>query len=377
MLNSKSEYRNPYLLHSKYSLEKKVRNTGFDIRIYKSECINTQHLRSNRGSILIVVLWSLFFLASLALTINTIITPQLNLAARLRDRVLLRQVVEAGVKRSIIEIRADETDGYDVLSDPWGVNEKAFKEIPLEKEKYFSVKYSVAGDEGRESETYYGLIDEERKININSATEEVLSTFFELVAETSSRETADIVASIIDWRDEDDETSDNGAESSYYQGLDPGYDSKNGYFDLLEELLLVKGITQEIYDKVEDYLTVYGDGNVNLNTADILVLQSLGMRTSLAEKVITFRKGDDGIIGTEDDNAFNSMEDAGTILSSKVGLFAEESNEFNEIAEGENVGVRSNNFRGISIGSLQDLGLTAKIIFVINRDEQIRYWREQ
>jgi len=337
-------------------------------------------INSQQGMILIGVLWSLFFLTALALAINSLITPQLSLAAKLRDRAILQHITEAGIKSAIIGIRADETDGYDVLNDSWSVNEDMFKEIQLADGRYFSLKHAVASDDddkGEEDEMIYGLIDEERKININTATVDILNEFFERVADTSSQEAADIADSIIDWRDEDDEPSDNGAESSYYRGLDSGYTCKNAQFDLLEELLLVKGMEQDIYDRTKDYLTVYGDGKVNLNTADILVLQSLGMRNSLAEKVITFREGDDGKIGTEDDNALDSIGSAGALLSSQVGLSVEEIDEFNAIVESGFAGVQSNNFRGISFGALQDQEMSTRIVFVINRDEQIRYWRQQ
>ena len=337
----------------------------------------TEVVNPRQGSILIGVLWSLFFLAALALAINSLITPQLSLAAKLRDRVMLQHIAQAGIKSAIIEIRADETEGYDVLNDLWSVNEEAFKEIQLADERYFSLKHTVAGDEDGEDEVYYGLVDEERKININTGTGDVLSEFFEIVGEASPQEAADIADAIVDWRDEDDEPSANGAESSYYEGLDPGYVCKNANFDILEELFLVKGVTQEIYDKVKDYLTVYGDGKVNLNTADVLVLQSLGMRNSLAEKVITFREGDDGKIGTEDDNAFENTQNAGQLLSSKASLSVEEIDEFNAIATGDLAGVQSDHFRGISWGALQDREISTKVVFVINRDEQIRYWRQQ
>jgi len=331
---------------------------------------------SQRGSILIGVLWSLFFLAALALVINTLITPQLSLAGRLRDRVLLRYIAEAGVKRAIIEIRADETEGYDVLNDPWSINEDAFKEIELADGRFLSVKYFVDGEDDDEGKVYYGLSDEESKLNLNTVTVDVLVYIFEEVVKTTSQEAADLADAIIDWRDEDDDPEDNGAESSYYGGLDGGYASKNANFDVVEELLLVKGMTQEIYDLVSSYFTVYGDGKVNLNTAGIKVLESLGMRTSLAENVIRFREGDDGVIGTEDDNAFNSTSDAPSLLSGQVSLNAEELNEFTAIAEGDLAGVVSDNFRGISAGSLQELELSTSIVFVINRDEQIRYWKE-
>lgn len=333
-------------------------------------------IRSRQGSLLVAVLWSLFFMASLALVINTLITPQLTLAGKLRDRVILRHIAEAGVKRAIVEIRADETEGYDMLNDPWGINEDAFKEIELDDGRFVSVKYTTAGTGEDEGEEFYGLSDEESKININTATVDVLEYMFEELVGTTSQEASDLADAIIDWRDEDDEPEDNGAEDSYYEGLSEGYSAKNANFDILEELLLVKGFSKEIYDQVAPYLTVYGNGKVNLNTAGVTVMECLGMRTSLAENVIAYREGDDGRIGTEDDREFNSAGDAPALLSSKISLNAEELNEFTAIAEGDLVDVISDNFRGISYGALQEEELQTHIEFVINRDEEIRFWKE-
>ena len=55
--------------------------------------------------------------------------------------------------------------------------------------------------------------------------------------------------------------------------------------EVLDELLLVKGVTRDIFDKVKDRVTVYGTGQVNINTAGMRVLQSLGMSEELAEKI--------------------------------------------------------------------------------------------
>ena len=57
--------------------------------------------------------------------------------------------------------------------------------------------------------------------------------------------TDEIAAAIIDWIDQDDNT-ESGAETDYYATLDPPYAAKNGPFDTIEELLLVKGVTPEI-----------------------------------------------------------------------------------------------------------------------------------
>ncbi len=91
-----------------------------------------------------------------------------------------------------------------------------------------------------------------------------------------------IVDALVDWVDEDDRESGQGAESSYYQSLDRPYSCRNGPIQYIEELLLVKGITPELfYGKAEEgglinFLTVYGDdGKININTAQPLLVQSL------------------------------------------------------------------------------------------------------
>jgi general secretion pathway protein K len=109
-----------------------------------------------------------------------------------------------------------------------------------------------------------------------------------------------LVPSIIDWTDCDDEVSslpfikyeNSGAESSYYEQLATPYICKNGPFDMTEELLLVKGVEPQIFGRIRDYMTVYGDGKVNINSASKLVIESLSekMDAVLAQVIINRRK---------------------------------------------------------------------------------------
>ena len=102
--------------------------------------------------------------------------------------------------------------------------------------------------------------------------------------------------------DEDSDPRENGAEDGYYQGLAQGYACKNAKFQILEELLLVKGMTQEIFNKASMHLTVYGNGKVNLNTAGKCACGRWGMSDTLADKLIQFRRGNDNQEATADDN---------------------------------------------------------------------------
>jgi general secretion pathway protein K len=120
-----------------------------------------------------------------------------------------------------------------------------------------------------------------------------------------------LVAAIIDWIDLDDQVTvlpfvqgaNAGAESEYYRELEKPYYCKNRPLDALGELLLVKGMTREIFSGrtdpgreaplpgMSEYLTVYGDGMVNINDASIPVLQTLSeqMDLPLAESIVRNR----------------------------------------------------------------------------------------
>ena len=110
----------------------------------------------------------------------------------------------------------------------------------------------------------------------------------------------DLVPSIIDWTDSDNQVTclpfikhkNLGAESSYYGRLKTPYICNNKPFDTTQELLLVKGITAPVLGFIGDYVTVYGDGKININYAPKLVLESLSekMDPTLAQMIINQRE---------------------------------------------------------------------------------------
>jgi general secretion pathway protein K len=79
---------------------------------------------------------------------------------------------------------------------------------------------------------------------------------------------------LIDWIDRNQATSPRGAENSWYQGLASPLASKDGPLDTVDELLLVKGFTPEIVQKLTPHVTVAGVGRLNLNSAgkDLLLI---------------------------------------------------------------------------------------------------------
>ncbi len=119
-------------------------------------------------------------------------------------------------------------------------------------------------------------------------------------------EATSITNALVDWVDEDDKESDRGAEDSYYQSLEIPYSCRNGPVQYIEELLLVKGVTPELFfgteekEGIVDYLTTYGNnGKININTAPSLLIKSMNplITDDLLESFDEFRREE----GNEED----------------------------------------------------------------------------
>jgi len=87
----------------------------------------------------------------------------------------------------------------------------------------------------------------------------------------------DLIANLKDWMDQD--TNRSGARGGYeddlYNRLDSPYLSKNAPFDTKEEIRLVEGWQDDVFDRFGEKITIYGTGKVNVNTASDAVLTGL------------------------------------------------------------------------------------------------------
>jgi len=140
-----------------------------------------------------------------------------------------------------------------------------------------------------------------------------------------------IVDSILDWREPGDLHRLNGAKSDYYESLSPPYSAKNAPLDRVEELLLIRGVTKEIYDGtpatedeparpgLKNLFTTTSSGQVNINTASSIVLQTiLGLDDTHVAALLTRRDGPDGVPGTEDDQPFGSVGEFGSQVAGPI-----------------------------------------------------------
>lgn len=326
-------------------------------------------MKSDKGAILIISLWILAILTILAIGFAYRMSIELKLTGYQIDKLKTFYLAKAGMIRTISVLESTKATEFEALNQPWNNNPEIFEEISL-GEGTFTVSYSSG--ESDFQKIYYGIIDEERKVNINYATREMLEALPGI-----SRE---IAASIIDWRDKDSNPQPNGAEESYYQSLPNPYHCKNGDFELVEELLWVKGVTPLLLNQIRDWLTVYGDGRININTCEKEILVALGLEESLVQKIMSFRKGIDDLEGTGDDNVFEKVETIPETLSNFRNLSIDELKQLSNLLARNLLCVKSNYFQINSTGSLEGDRVLKRICAIVriekDRPSQIVYWHE-
>jgi general secretion pathway protein K len=332
-------------------------------------------IRGARGSVLITVIWTLSLLSVYTVVVNRLASQELIFGRWIKNKVTMRSLAKAGVERAMFEIQNDKIEVYDAQNEAWASNE-IFNATRL-GEGFFSVECEEELESNKKV-LRYGACDDSARINLNTATEQVLKNLVLASNDGVEENRATTIAeSIIDWRDADDAAMPQGAEANYYRALSTPYEPRNAPFQSVEELLMVKGMDQAVFDTLKNSLTVYTDGKVNFNTASPLALRALGLSEELTQKVIFFRLGADRLPGTKDDEIF---EDIGSITAklSAAGSFSSEdfAQISNSIALGE-IGVASNKFRIHSLGRLiKDSDAYEKVTCVVDRKGVIDYWRE-
>ena len=145
---------------------------------------------------------------------------------------------------------------------------------------------------------------------------------------------AELSQAVIDWQDTNDEvTGAMGAESSYYQGLDPAYLTPNTKFHSIEELKLVRGFEGKNYDLIKPYVTALPEQTkVNMNTAPALLLASIDPKVDVKaiEQQLKIKETELTHFNNVDDlwklSAFSGIDeqsktDAASLLDSKSNYF--------------------------------------------------------
>ncbi len=247
---------------------------------------------NNRGVALIVVILTVSVIVALTVEFNRSTRDGLYDTANLSDGIRLYYVAKSGFYGGEALLMANQNN-FDALTQDWAKTDL----LSLQSEGYFrqgSFQVRITDEAGK--------IPVNKLITGNAYNEPVRALLVRLLSLPEFNLSQDrvnvIVNSLKDWLDPDDEVTGQGAENAYYRSVDPPYSAKNGFLDCIDDLLMVKGITKELYygtketPALKDCLTVFGDGAININTAPTTVLRALsqGMTAELAEEMDKYRR---------------------------------------------------------------------------------------
>jgi type II secretory pathway component PulK len=315
-----------------------------------------------RGVALIMVLGFIIVLAVMATAFATNMQVEARLARKSKNDVKVEWICRSGIelaKYILAQQMANAQEPYDSLNQKWAgysdddpdddpndnsddpgfnqfldsldLNNSAWAENSI-LGLIFPDRFEFEDKIGIDARCSIQIVDLERKFNINRAAEDSMGRFplektFELM-EVNTGLSPYLVDAIKDWRDTDDLRRVSGAESDTYETKIPPYTAKNGPIDDLKELLLVEGMTPEIYwgsrakqiaanplhaptatvngaDEDEEIIYPFGmadiftpisSGFINLNTAssEVMQLVAIDFDKTRLDKLVQLRAETDG-----------------------------------------------------------------------------------
>ncbi len=273
------------------------------------------HIKSSKsGMALIMVMVAIFALSVLVGAFAYAMKVETKLGQTANNGEKLIWLGRSGVEQAKA-ILAQGNCRYEALNQKWagGTGSEcetngAFTDLPMENVRLGDGTFSIK------------ITDLERKININNAPETLLRNAIDSLG-LSQGEAGMVQDGILDWMDANPNSNvkhPNGAKTDYYQSLEPPYIAKNGPIDDISELLMIRGVTQDIYwgpastnhsaayfqqpsrsgrvgqqpvysAGLEDIFTTMG-GSVNVNTATREVLLGIpGINETIADQIIQNR----------------------------------------------------------------------------------------
>jgi len=264
-------------------------------------------LKSEKGIVLFLVLWILTLLSVIVGEFCHAMRTEVNITRNFKDETQSYYIAMAGVNRAIAELIRNEVMSQRARHP----DTREEEEQEDEEEIKWEVNTDIPVIDFGEGQFKVTIGNESGKIDINRADDRLLKMMlsgFDL--EDSDKDV--IVDSILDWRDKNDLHRINGAEDDYYRSLPEPYECKDDDFDCVEELLLVRGVTAEMfYGKLRHMVTVYlsGSNKININAASVTMLRSLPRLTDdLVRDIVEYR--------TED--SFKSLTELLPIVGSEV-----------------------------------------------------------
>jgi general secretion pathway protein K len=318
--------------------------------------VRARRAGGDKGVVLLITLMILVLIVTLVWEVFRVGARAAQTGAFGRDSIRAGLVAEAGIAAARVALREDADDNaYDTLDEIWS---RPVPPIDL-----------------GEGTIHIVVEDEERKININrlvlangNAPDDQRLAVFRRLLEILEIDPS-LADAVVDWLDNDETPRVGGAESTFYLSRRFPYKAKNDFFDTVEELRLVRGVTPEVFERIRPFITVYSSGKVNINTAPIQVLMALSAGQDAAEAGEITEASANEIVEYRKDTPFQKIEEIRNVSPFLSDLY--QKTRFRDLLE-----VRGTAFHVRSTGEFTG---TARVIDSVGiragKAIHWRYWR--
>lgn len=254
-------------------------------------------ISNNHGSALLLTLAVITLIIAVTIEINRQVRSSLTRTYTHTNRLQLTQWAASGIQTAMAILVKDRNESeIDSLLEEWADPRKieaALADLTFENA---SVSVHITDELSRIQVNALVAFPDRHSFNESQRIiwEQLLQNAITANEEFEALNPDEIINAAKDWLDAGDDdaiTGLSGAESDYYQGLDPPYTCGNGPLAHLAELVLLKGFSPKLLygsdttPGLEAYLTVRGEsdlggdfeypGRINLNTAEPLVLAAI------------------------------------------------------------------------------------------------------
>lgn len=214
-----------------------------------------------RGVALMLVLWLVVVLGTMAVGVAASVRGEVTLVGNLRARSAARYAAESGVVVAQSRLEALLRATPNPVDRARGFQDFERRHADLRETAVGSSRFGVA------------VADLNARLDLNHAEPETLRNF--LLQFVGDRAATVLASAIEDWRDPDSGTRPGGAEAPEYARAGSIFEPSNGPFERLEEVRRVLGMSDSLAYRIAPFVTVDGDGRVNINSAEQTVLASL------------------------------------------------------------------------------------------------------
>jgi general secretion pathway protein K len=242
---------------------------------------------ARRGGALLAVLWLSAALSAVAFSLAHTVRGETERTATSVEGLRSYYLAVGAVERAIAYMQ-------------WG----PYSMLPDGTSRYYTPGQPLVALRFPTGEALVEIIPESAKLNINSARIEDLAALLAALGVEAGR-AGEIAAAIADWRSPVPAGGASGFDL-FYSSLNPSFQARHASFEEIEELMLVKGMTADIFHGswardergrlvarggLRDCVSVYGGyAGFDINTAHPAVLALSGVGSEVAAGIVARRR---------------------------------------------------------------------------------------